>query len=73
MDHQGIQQELFLQLSEDEKNIVDLLRQEPVLSVDQLNYRMANKPANQLSSHLLNLEFQGLIKSLPGNRYTIVK
>lgn len=70
-DLQGIQQELFLELSEEEKNIVDLLRQSDSLSVDELAYQLSS-PSNQISGNLLNLEFKSLIKSLPGSRYTLL-
>jgi DNA processing protein len=67
----GIQQELFLELSEDEKNIVDLLRQTDSLHVDELATTLSI-PSSQISTTLLNLEFKNLIKSLPGSRYTLV-
>jgi len=66
----GLQQELFSKLSEEEKIIVDLLRAQDILSYEQLLYRIPNSKAI-ISQQLLNLEFMGLIRSLPGSRYIL--
>lgn len=70
-DPQGVQQELFLELSEEEKNIVDLLRQSESLGIDDLTNKF-DTDSGQIKTMLLNLEFKNLIKSLPGNRYTLL-
>jgi DNA processing protein len=66
----GIQQELFANLSEEEKNVVDLLRDREALSRDQIMYRLPEGGA-WLSNTLLTLEFKGLIKTLPGQRFRL--
>ncbi len=67
-----IQQQLFVELGEDEKYVVDLLRQTESSSMDQLTYAMG-KSGSEMASLLLDLEFKGVIKSLPGKRYMLVR
>lgn len=63
------QQSLFVELSENEKQVLQILEnQEQASSVDALCREMKVRPSS-LSSLLLSLEFKGLIKSLPGNRF----
>jgi DNA processing protein len=65
-----LQQELFLELTEPEKIIVDLIQQEDEIGIDQLSYK-AGVTNSELASLLLNLEFKGLVRSLPGKRYIL--
>jgi DNA processing protein len=65
-----IQPALFEVLTEQEKVIVDILQQSEEAGVDQLSYQ--TKISNsELASLLLNLEFKGLVRSLPGKRYVL--
>ena len=66
-----IQRQLFTEFSEPEKLIVNLLRESDELSVDTLSYKcgLAN---SELAALLLNLEFKGAIRSIPGNRYVLL-
>lgn len=41
------------------------------LAVDEISWR-SQVPINQLAGNLLNLEFQGLVKSLPGKKYKLI-
>lgn len=68
---QGIQQELFLELPQEEKNIVDLLRNYSNLGIDQMALYLSAS-SSYLSGQLLTLEFKGIVKSLPGSRYTLL-
>lgn len=68
---QGIQQELFVELPQEEKNIVDLLRNYPNLGIDQMALYLSTS-SSFLSSRLLTLEFKGIVKSLPGSRYSLL-
>ncbi|WP_276134651.1 DNA-processing protein DprA [Polluticoccus soli] len=63
-----VQKQLFIQLSEDEQKIVDLLQTKDSMHADELLYQtgIAN---SQLPAVLLQLEMQGLIKALPGKQY----
>ena len=64
----SIQKKLFVELSPDEKTIMDLLNEFENLPIDTL----CNKTElghGKISAALLNLEFSGLVKCLPGKVY----
>jgi len=67
----AIQQQLFIDLSQKEQSIVDILKQEEDINIDKLTYQSEASPS-EMASLLLSLEFKGLIKSLPGKRYTLI-
>ncbi len=67
----AVQQQLFVELSTDEKLIVDLLRQHEGASIDKLTYE-SRMTGSFMASVLLNLEFKGIIRSLPGKRYMLL-
>ncbi|SFT85252.1 DNA processing protein [Lishizhenia tianjinensis] len=67
---EAVQIPLFLELNAEEQNIVDLLRDKNEQSIDELAYHL-KQPVSQVSTTLLNLEFQGCVKSLPGKRYLL--
>jgi len=59
-------------LSEAEKSIIDVLRSNRnELLIDELSWK-SKIPINRLAGHLLNLEFRGLVKSLPGKKYRMM-
>lgn len=62
------QTSLFVELSEDEKKIVDLLREKDSLHIDELNLR-SGLSTSAVAAAILNLELQGVIKTLPGKMY----
>ncbi|WP_431198633.1 DNA-processing protein DprA [Mucilaginibacter sp. P19] len=56
-------------LSDDERLIMDILRQNNTpVAIDDLTLR-ANMPMSQLAMNLLTMEMQGYISSLPGKMY----
>lgn len=55
-------------LSQEESNIMSLLRDNGSQHIDDLAWK-SQIPMSKLASLLLNLEFQGLIRSLPGKVY----
>lgn len=65
-----IREKLFLDLDENEKIIVNILQNVDDMSIDKITFESRLAPA-QISSILLNLEFKGLIKNLPGKRYML--
>jgi len=68
-----IQTALFLDLSDEEQEIVSTLRQyADGIQLNELSIQLA-KPISKLSSLLLEMEFKGVVKCLPGNMYRIVK
>lgn len=66
----AVQQELFQALSEEEKQIIDIIQKEDETGVDQLSYQ-TKIPNSELASLLLTLEFKGIVRSLPGKRYVL--
>jgi DNA processing protein len=69
----NIQTSLFLDLSDEEQELVSLLRlNNDGLQLNEMAIRL-NKPISRMSSLLLEMEFKGLLKCLPGNTYRIIK
>jgi DNA processing protein len=66
------QQLLFPELKPEEEKIVELLRQSDELSIDELCIDTGIMPG-RMASLLLNLEFSGLIKCLPGKVYRLIR
>lgn len=64
------QKQLFIELSETEQVIVNLLRTKDKLHADELLLQTSFK-SSELASVLLQLEMQGLVKSLPGKYYRL--
>lgn len=59
------------ELPEADQKIMRILQEHPSgLPIDEISWR-TQIPINQLASNLLGLEFQGLLKSLPGKRYKL--
>lgn len=64
------QLQLFIELSEDEKNIYTLLQSKEKIHIDELVY-LSNLNSSKVAGVLLNLEMQGIIKSMPGKMITL--
>lgn len=64
------QRELFIQLSHEEKIIVNILQEKEVVPIDELNFR-SNLSSSAVAAAMLNLEFQGVVASLPGKVYKL--
>lgn len=65
------QQVLFAEPTPDEKLLLDLLQESGQLSIDELSFK-AQKPVSIIMATLLQLEFGGRVKALPGNTYRIL-
>ena len=64
---------LFLDLSDEEQGIISKLLQSPDgIQLNELAI-LFERPISKISSLLLEMEFKGLVKCLPGNLYKIVK
>jgi DNA processing protein len=61
-----VQKELFLSLGDEEQLLLDILKEQKELPLDELSV-LAGMPVSKTSALLLNLEFAGMVKSLPGN------
>jgi len=66
------QQELFALLSAEEETLVNILRQKEKAHVDDIS-SASGLPMSKTAALLLNLEFSGAIKSLPGKMYVLNK
>lgn len=58
------------QFSQDEAQILSILKQKADIQIDELAWQ-SQLSMNKLASILLNLEFMGLVKSLPGKKYSL--
>lgn len=67
----GVQQQLFMDLSEEEETVMQLLREQELINIDQLTQQL-QRSNSQVATLLLELEFKGAIRSLPGKRYMVV-
>jgi len=67
-----IQPKLFPDLNPDEQLIVDLLYEKKQAAIDIISGK-TELSSSKLASILLNLEFEGVIKCLPGKVYSLVR
>jgi DNA processing protein len=56
--------------TDDESKVISLLRTKGEYQIDNLSFE-TNIPLNKLASLLLNLEFQDLVKALPGKKFKL--
>lgn len=66
----AVQKELFLGISEEEKKILEIIKSNNEIALDFISME-ADMPVNKISSMLLNLEFAGLVRSMPGKIYKL--
>ncbi len=62
------QKKLFTELNDDEKKVMELLENNEEMSIDQIALQ-CNISVSKISYLLINLEFNGLVKCLPGKVY----
>lgn len=68
-----VQTTLFLELSDAEQEVIALLRQnQDGIQMNEMSV-ILGKTASKISSLLLEMEFKGIVKCLPGSVYRIVK
>jgi DNA processing protein len=65
-----LQRSLFVELKPEEEYIVQLMRDKGNVHIDELS-ALAAMPVYRISALLLRLEFQGVLKSLPGKMYRL--
>lgn len=63
-----IQKTLFSELTAEEEKIMALLTGNDGIALDQIS-RTLELPVSKVSANLLNLEFNGLVRSMPGKMY----
>lgn len=65
------QRELFIELSPDEKIIVDILQQQESIQIDELYFK-SGLSSSAVATALLMLEMQGVVQSLPGKLFRLI-
>jgi DNA processing protein len=68
----GRQTQLFLDLSPADSALVKLIREKPEIPIDELSMA-AQLPPGELASRILDLEFRGIVRTLPGKRYILTQ
>jgi DNA processing protein len=66
----GFQKKIFLEMTEDERVLVDYLSANGSSGIDDICIQ-CQLSMSTTSAALLNLEFEGIVKSLPGKIYTL--
>ena len=64
------QKELFIELSPEEKLILEILKQKNSVHIDEINLK-SGLSSSSVASAILNLELQNVVLSLPGKIYQI--
>jgi len=64
------QRELFIELTPDEKVVVEILQQQDRLHIDEL-YLRSGLSSSAMATALLMLEMQNVVSALPGKIYTL--
>jgi len=64
------QLELIVDLPEEEQQLLKIIKDNPNIGLDSLHYK-TKLPLANITTMLLNLEFKGIVKSLPGKKYIL--
>jgi DNA processing protein len=64
------QHELLIDLTETEKQVFDLLKKTGEMRIDEIVLQL-QLSSSEVAANLLNLEFKGAVKSLPGKVYKV--
>jgi len=63
--------QVFDGFTQDEGQVLSLLKRQGVMQLDELSWQ-SGMHLNKLAALLLNLEFQGMVRSLPGKKYGLI-
>jgi DNA processing protein len=66
------QPQLFLDLNEEEENVVAIIKNLNEPHIDELNASNLSLTPSKIASVLLGLELNGVIEAIPGKRYRII-
>lgn len=64
------QGKLFIDLTENEQRIIDLIQSEEDIDLDTLVFK-SKLNGSQMAALILGLEFKGIVKTLPGKRFIL--
>jgi DNA processing protein len=65
------QKELFIELSKEEKIVIDILKEKETVSIDEINLR-SGLSSSAVAAAILSMELQGVVSSLPGKLYKLI-
>jgi DNA processing protein len=65
------QRELFIEMTAEEKIIVQLLQEKDAVAIDEINLQ-SGLNSSSVAAAILNLEFQGVVQSMPGKMYKLL-
>jgi DNA processing protein len=65
-----LQREIFIELTKEEKIVIDILKENETVSIDDINFK-SGLSSSIVAAAMLNLELQNVILSLPGKLYRI--
>ena len=65
------QKELFIELTPEEKQVVQLLQAKETVSIDEINLS-SGLSSSSIAAAILNLELQNVVASLPGKMYKLL-
>ncbi|TAD84177.1 MAG: DNA-processing protein DprA, partial [Bacteroidetes bacterium] len=66
-----LQRQLFVELTDNERTIVNILLEKESVSIDELFIR-SGLSSSSIAGSLLALELQGIVASLPGKQYKLL-
>src|SRR5688500_10502229 len=64
------QRELFIELNEEEKIIIGILKEKNSVHIDEINFK-SGLSSSSVAAAILNLELRNVVLSLPGKQYQI--
>jgi DNA processing protein len=64
------QKEIFIELSSEERIIVDILKEKETVHIDEINLR-SGLSNSAIAAAILNLELQNVVNGLPGKIYKL--
>ena len=65
------QKELFIELTPEEKKVIDILKQKESVHIDEINIS-SGLSSSAVAAAILNLELQSVIGSMPGKMYKLL-
>lgn len=65
-----IQRQIFIELTNEEKILIDILKEKETVHIDELNFK-SGLSSSAVAAAILNLELQNVMLSLPGKLYRL--
>jgi DNA processing protein len=64
------QREIFIELTKEEKVIIDILKEKETVHIDEINLK-SGLSSSTVAAAILSLELQGVINTIPGKMYSL--